>query len=232
MGQWDTEKLQAITSSQLIKSAFEDFQSSAAQLGFNRCSILVFSTNDCNTPLLTLNNLPTTWNEYFQRQYDYRNNPIVKYCHHSLLPVLWSKPLFESVPGLWEDLNFFQLQYGISHPVQDHRGVTSIFSFLQDEPATSIKDFHGRVGAMLWLATRTHTHLIDQLLTTLRPLRLSQRELDVLKWTAEGKTSGEVATILSISERTVNFHIQAIISKLDVKNKTSAVTTAVRKGLI
>lgn len=37
-------------------------------------------------------------------------------------------------------------------------------------------------------------------------MRFSKREKEILKWTAEGKTSSEIAIILSISENTVNFH--------------------------
>lgn len=37
-------------------------------------------------------------------------------------------------------------------------------------------------------------------------MKFSKREREILKWTAEGKTSAEIAIILSISENTVNFH--------------------------
>ncbi len=37
-------------------------------------------------------------------------------------------------------------------------------------------------------------------------MNFSKREKEILKWTAEGKTSAEIAMILSISENTVNFH--------------------------
>jgi DNA-binding HTH domain-containing proteins len=37
-------------------------------------------------------------------------------------------------------------------------------------------------------------------------MKFTRRELEISKWTAEGKTSAEVAMILSISENTVHFH--------------------------
>jgi DNA-binding CsgD family transcriptional regulator len=39
------------------------------------------------------------------------------------------------------------------------------------------------------------------------PYTLSNREIEVLKWAALGKTSWEMSMILEISERTVNFHL-------------------------
>jgi len=61
---------------------------------------------------------------------------------------------------------------------------------------------------------------------------LSDREIDVLRWTAEGKTSAEIAVILDISERTVNFHVNSVVAKLGATNKTSAAVRAAMLGLI
>lgn len=61
---------------------------------------------------------------------------------------------------------------------------------------------------------------------------LTGKELEVIKWCAEGKTSVEIGIILSMSERTVNFHTANIIKKLNVSNKTAAAIRAVQIGLI
>lgn len=45
-------------------------------------------------------------------------------------------------------------------------------------------------------------------------MNFSKREKEILKWTAEGKTSAEIAMILSISENTVNFHQKNMQKKL------------------
>jgi DNA-binding CsgD family transcriptional regulator len=63
-------------------------------------------------------------------------------------------------------------------------------------------------------------------------LILSKREIEVLSWLKEGKTSWEIARILLISERTVNFHVSNIIKKLDANNRTHAVALAVAGLLI
>jgi len=64
------------------------------------------------------------------------------------------------------------------------------------------------------------------------PKSLTAREKNVLTWVARGKTSAEIAIILGLSERTINFHCDNAMKRLDVVNRTQAVATAVAGGLI
>jgi DNA-binding NarL/FixJ family response regulator len=61
---------------------------------------------------------------------------------------------------------------------------------------------------------------------------LSQREMEVLKLLSKGLKNSEIANELFISERTVKFHVSAILNKLDVQNRTEAVQLAVKRGII
>lgn len=71
---------------------------------------------------------------------------------------------------------------------------------------------------------------------TLEKIRLSTlvtpRELEVLKWLKQGKSSWEVSRILNISERTVNFHTNNIVKKLGASNRLHAVAIALNYGII
>ena len=62
--------------------------------------------------------------------------------------------------------------------------------------------------------------------------RLTVREKDVLTWVARGKTSAEIAIILGLSERTINFHCDKAMRRLDGINRTQAVVKAIAEGLI
>ncbi|QQQ03947.1 helix-turn-helix transcriptional regulator [Lysobacter enzymogenes] len=64
-----------------------------------------------------------------------------------------------------------------------------------------------------------------------RANELTEREKEVLQWIAEGRTSREVGLILSIAERTVKFHLRNIYAKLNVLNRTQAVSIANRMNL-
>jgi DNA-binding NarL/FixJ family response regulator len=61
---------------------------------------------------------------------------------------------------------------------------------------------------------------------------LTEREMEVLKLLAQGKTNKEIAAALVISERTVKFHVGSILSKLGAGNRTEAVTIAAQRGLV
>jgi DNA-binding CsgD family transcriptional regulator len=67
---------------------------------------------------------------------------------------------------------------------------------------------------------------------TERDMLISARELECLKWIAEGKTAWEAGVILGISERTVRFHLNAAREKLDCLTTTQAVAKAVAQQLI
>jgi DNA-binding NarL/FixJ family response regulator len=64
------------------------------------------------------------------------------------------------------------------------------------------------------------------------PDALTERELDVLRLMAQGQMNKQIAAALVISERTVKFHVSAILSKLGAGNRTEAVTLAAQQGLI
>jgi DNA-binding NarL/FixJ family response regulator len=61
---------------------------------------------------------------------------------------------------------------------------------------------------------------------------LTPRELDVLRLVARGLQNKEIAGELTISERTVKFHVTAVMHKLGAGNRTEAVTLAAQRGLI
>jgi DNA-binding NarL/FixJ family response regulator len=65
-----------------------------------------------------------------------------------------------------------------------------------------------------------------------RQVALNEREVECLTWSARGKTSPEIAAILGLSKRTVNFHIENACRKLNVATRTEAVAKAASGRLI
>lgn len=60
---------------------------------------------------------------------------------------------------------------------------------------------------------------------------MTSREIDVLAYVAQGLTNREIAEILSISTRTVTTHVQNILGKLGLENRTQAALYAVEQGI-
>jgi LuxR family transcriptional regulator, quorum-sensing system regulator LasR len=62
--------------------------------------------------------------------------------------------------------------------------------------------------------------------------RLSARQYEVLAWSAQGKTCWETAVLMQCSEATVHYHLKQVFRKLDVVNKTQAVSRAMAEGIL
>jgi len=61
---------------------------------------------------------------------------------------------------------------------------------------------------------------------------LTEREMDVLRLIVRGNSNKEIATKLFISEATVKTHINNLLSKLGVTDRTQATTTALQRGIV
>jgi DNA-binding CsgD family transcriptional regulator len=62
--------------------------------------------------------------------------------------------------------------------------------------------------------------------------KISHREREILTWIAAGKSTVEIGEMLSISNRTVEWHVQRLVAKLGARTRTNAVAIALRDSLI
>src|SRR5258707_4987260 len=96
---------------------------------------------------------------------------------------------------------------------------------VRDELLETIRSFHaGKRRLPAAVAQKLAEHMADEPIST--------RELEVLSLMASGKRNKEIASELSIAEDTVKMHVRNILSKLQVNDRTEAVTVALRRGII
>ncbi|MCC6959679.1 MAG: response regulator transcription factor [Dehalococcoidia bacterium] len=81
------------------------------------------------------------------------------------------------------------------------------------------------------LSPEASARLMAELRQPVQAEALTERETDVLKLLATGKSNKEVAQRLGITERTVKTHVSSIMGKLDVRSRTQAALYAVRAGI-
>ncbi|MYT69350.1 MULTISPECIES: response regulator transcription factor [unclassified Streptomyces] len=82
------------------------------------------------------------------------------------------------------------------------------------------------------LAPSVAARLVDQLRTNPERPRLSERETAVLRLVSDGCTNAEIGRRLHVAESTVKTHLLRAFGKLGVDDRTAAVTSAMRHGLL
>ncbi len=96
---------------------------------------------------------------------------------------------------------------------------------VRDELLEIIRSVHaGKRRLPAAVAQKLAEHIADE--------PISPRELEVLSLMAAGKRNKEIAYELSLAEDTVKMHVRNILSKLQVSDRTEAVTIALRRGII
>lgn len=98
-------------------------------------------------------------------------------------------------------------------------------SMSKDDLLSVIRSVHaGRRHVPAEVAARLAEHLGEDDLTV--------RELEVLRLIRDGYRNKQIADRLAIAETTVNFHVKNLVAKLQAKDRTHAVTIALRRGLL
>jgi DNA-binding NarL/FixJ family response regulator len=135
------------------------------------------------------------------------------------------------------------LSFARRYAQQDRASPISLFVFLTALEDRDSELLGRRLGADDYLTKPIDFEMLDAViqnrlrrrLDASRPqplCHLTEREREVLTWVGRGKTSAEIAIILGLRERTVNFHCDQAMKRLDVINRTQAVAKAVAYGLI
>jgi DNA-binding NarL/FixJ family response regulator len=87
-------------------------------------------------------------------------------------------------------------------------------------------------GGGSYLEPRVASKVVAELHGGRRAAALSERELSVLRLVADGLPTKQIAQSLTISERTVKFHVNSIFHKLGAENRAQAVALAAQRGLL
>lgn len=236
MRAWQEDQIEVLQSIETEGDRFQLIASIAQEIGFEYCAYGVRLPLPFSQPRTVMfNNYPDAWQQEYQVKGYLAVDPTVQHGTRSLLPVVWSDKLFSQVPELWEDARSYGLEHGWAQSSRDVNGVGGMLTLARSGESLSGLELEEKMLKMSWLTQVAHLGLSQQITAKMIPeskVTLTDREVAVLRWTADGKTSGEIAEILRISERTVNFHIQNVMQKLNAANKTAATVRAAVLGLL
>jgi LuxR family transcriptional regulator len=236
MKAWQEEQVQGLLSGATATEMFEQLTKLARELGFDYCSYGIRMPLPISSPKTEVfSNYSNDWQRCYQEQNYLAVDPSVFRGGQSIMPFVWSDELFSSARNLWEDAKAHGLEYGWAQSCRDAQNISGMLTLSRAHENLSDKELRAKTPDMSWLVQMAHFGMSRCLTSKLMPeadVVLSKREVEVLRWTAEGKTSAEVAEILRIAARTVNFHMNNAVTKLNASNKTAAAIRASVLGLL
>ena len=236
MNTWQGDLLGITDAGRTADEVFEKIESASRALGFEYCAYgLRVPTPISNPRTVMLSNYPLDWQARYASAGYLATDPTVAHGRLSQTPLPWTDALFNATPTLWEESQSFGLRYGWAQSSLDAVGVGGMLSLARSCEVLSPAELAKQEVKMRWLVNISHMALsrifVSNLVKDAQP-DLTSREVEVLKWTADGKSSNEIADLLSISENTVNFHIKNSVVKLRTTNRTAAVVRAAMLGLL
>ena len=206
---------------------FRIFHAMALRAGFDHfCLLRLFS--DLTSPTLTsqleLHDLPSGLAEEYDARFNFSESGLFRSLQETTLPTVWQDANGEE-DELMRQLGF---EVALSIPVHGVNGSRHSVIFLGDRDAPEPAE----VQELCYNASYGFDFYFRHVLANKKGMGLTPRELEILKWISHGKTAGEIALIVSVSEHTVNSHTATILKKLDVVNRTQMVAKAIREQII
>lgn len=190
------------------------------------------STSTTLSAHTVITNWPTELLNVFDRQGLLATSPLFQRMRQSFVPFQMELEEISRARGNDVPLRLFTpygLLNGAHFPVQDSSGMRGAVSFAWNGAPLELQ----RMLELSFVSIHVYERLGKIRELTTRPVdTVTERELDCLTWTAAGKTSAEIAEILGLSEHTVNHYLNRAAKKLNTVNRTQAVVTALRTGLI
>lgn len=211
----------------------------AQQLGFETVTAVVaVDRPELGTEFVAVHNTPLAFEQTFENVSIGRRDPVMQHCRRQTVPIIWSQKTYleGGAIELWDAQAQFGYRNGIAMSLHLPEGRHFTMGVDRDQDLPSDRAELTRIVADLQLFA-VHAQdtamrvLVSEALQPERPA-LTPRELDVLRWTMDGKTAWETATLLGIAERTTVQHLQNAMKKLNCNSKHQAVLKALRLGLI
>jgi LuxR family quorum sensing-dependent transcriptional regulator len=211
------------------------FQRYAEQAGFASVACLVLPragalTGDC----VLMNTRPKLWSAEYLRRHLADSDPVLREAMRRDRAFAWSdiwrqRALTPRESAVMSYSAEFGLHDGLVVPIFDVGGI-GLVSFAAGElQQLEVTQRQALTLAAVYLHNR---------LSALRRKRapamvpLTEREREVMRWTAAGKSDWQIGRILSISAKTVNFHVENVKRKFGVSSRAQAIVSTILQGSI
>jgi LuxR family transcriptional regulator len=232
---WRREALELFLSITQASELQTLVQQQTQRLEFDYFSLCVRHPVPFTRPKLSLqSSYPQKWLEWYVTENYFAIDPVLKQSNFMRGEIIWSDALFAESRELWDAARDHGLATGRTHCVMAPNRTAGFLSVSRSgvrKELVSEDELGLRLSYLAELSMATLNRLDDPSVGMI-DMKLSKREREILQWTGEGKTSAEIAIILSISENTVNFHQKNMQKKFNAPNKTQIACYAAAMGII
>lgn len=225
-------RFQALTGADEV---YQELQQQTQALEFDYFSLCVRHPVPFTRPKISVHSsYPDRWMVQYKSENYFAVDPVLKPENFIQGHLPWTDELFADAQELWGGAQDHGIRKGITQCLMlpNHAlGFLSVSRTSLRENAIHHEEIELRLQMLVQMALTSLLRFEHE--TVMPPeMKFSKREREILKWTAEGKTSAEIAIILSISENTVNFHQKNMQKKFNAPNKTQIACYAAATGLI
>lgn len=192
---------------------------------------------DADVQITSVGNTPEGYIAVAKDLGETRKDPVMVKLMTQAVPIIYDRSTYiaAGADDIWEAQAAFGFKTGIA--VKLHLPGDKHFLLGVDredalpEPGSQLMQMVASLQLLAAHALTAADRLLSPKLRKGELPKLTKRELDVLSWTAQGKTAWEVSVILGMSEKTVNFHLGNAMRKLQVSSKHQAVLKCVAAGV-
>jgi DNA-binding CsgD family transcriptional regulator len=242
--------LSRLSATSSVQETWTETVSFLKSLGFDLLTYGYAGVGPTGTPdeVANLSNFPAAYQERYRQECYYRDDPVVHYCADNLPPLQVGRDCLDLWPDRGQSLTATQrrivneaaacgMTVGVVIPLRSPgRYPLAGMSLSNAMRPAEFGRFVAEWGPIAQLATLyAHTRL-QMLLQTpehvVSDIVLSSRERECLLWIARGLSSKETAQRVSLSARTVDFHIARAMDKLGGVTRGHAVARAITLGLL
>ncbi len=212
----------------------------AQSLEFDIASAAIAVDRPGQAPIFEMvGNTPEAWTNASRDPKNYKRDPVLRRLRNSGLPFIYDQGLYvdEGAGDLWEMQAPYGFRTGIAMAMHLPGGRHFLLGVDRAQALPgSTSEVNRMVADICLLAVHAQETAVRVLLHEPQPEtpvpRLTPRELEILRWTKEGKSAWAVGQILAMSESTVQTHLRNVRRKMGVSSKHQAILRAISLGLI
>lgn len=211
----------------------------AQSLEFEIASAAVAVDRPGHEPIFEMvGNTPEVWTNAARDPKILRRDPVLKRLRDSSVPFIYDQGMYvsEGAGDVWEMQAAFGFKTGIAMAMHLPGGKHFLLGVdrAQALPASAAQASRmiSDIALLTIYAQEAAVRVLLKEPSDVPVPRLSEREIEILKWARDGKSAWETGVILAVSESTVRTHLERIRNKMGVSSKHQAVLRAISLGLL